>query len=181
MLEDESGRIRLVGERISAARLVTGVIMGVLGMETPNGEIEVVDLCEAGMAPQARSEMEGSPDDMDVDGEFYILYFCLILTFCIDANNASSPSLSDEWIAMVSGLDIGAASPSDAQIQILVEYLTGEAGGPEDQVSASQISRLVIAGNSFAPLGGGEYDGEGKKPVNAQIVLCRCYTTDFGL
>ena len=39
----------------------------------------------------------------------------------------SLPSSSDEWIAMISGLDIGAASPSDAQIQILVEYLTGEA------------------------------------------------------
>lgn len=82
---------------------------------------------------------------------------------------------------MVSGLNIGAASPSDAQIQILVEFLTGETGGPQDEVSASQISRLIIAGNSFASLGGGEYDGEGKKTVNAHIILCRYHIADLYL
>ena len=34
---------------------------------------------------------------------------------------------------------------------MLVEYLSGEAGGIDDQVSASQISRLIIAGDSLAP------------------------------
>lgn len=87
----------------------------------------------------------------------------------------SLPSSSDEWIAMISGLDIGAASPSDAQIQILVEYLTGEAGGAEDQVSASQISRLIIAGNSFAPTGPGEHDGEGKKPVSTRATVSKMF------
>lgn len=70
MLEDESGRIRLVGERVSKARLVTGVIVGVLGVETPNGEFEVVDLCAPGMAPQAQPEEEDGQDGMDVDGKF---------------------------------------------------------------------------------------------------------------
>jgi DNA polymerase delta subunit 2 len=46
---------------------------------------------------------------------------------------------------------VGSLSPSDAQIQMLVEYLSGEAGGIDDQVSASQISRLIIAGDSLAP------------------------------
>jgi len=71
---------------------------------------------------------------------------------------------------MVSGLNIGAESPSDAQIQMLVEYLTGEVSDPEEQVSPSQISRLIIAGNSFSPMGAsGEHDGETKKPVRSQI------------
>ena len=86
---------------------------------------------------------------------------------------SSSPSFSssDEWIAMISGLDMGPESPSDAQTQMLVEYLTGEASTLEDQVPASQISRLIIAGNSFAPIGaGGEHDTEGKKPV---VQKCR--------
>jgi DNA polymerase delta subunit 2 len=56
MLEDESGRIRLVGDRLKDARPVTGVIMGALGLETTNGDFEVVDFCFAGMAPQAASE-----------------------------------------------------------------------------------------------------------------------------
>jgi hypothetical protein len=33
-----------------------------------------------------------------------------------------------------------------------VEYLTGEGGGPEEQLMAAQISRLIIAGNSLAPI-----------------------------
>jgi len=35
---------------------------------------------------------------------------------------------------------------------MLVEYLSGESGGIDDQVSASQISRLIIAGDSLASL-----------------------------
>lgn len=61
-----------------------------------------------------------------------------------------SPSDSDEWVALVSGLEVGALSPSDAQIQLLVEFLTGESGEEHDQLLSSRISRLIIAGNSFA-------------------------------
>ncbi|KAJ6623400.1 DNA polymerase subunit delta-2 [Mycena sp. CBHHK59/15] len=130
MLEDESGRIQLVGKRVDAARLVTGVIIGVLGIETPNGEFEVADICYAGMAPQPGHDLEQNEEKMDVD---------------------ANPQ-TDEWIGLISGLDIGSPSPSDAQIQMLVEYLTGEAGGVEDRLSASQISRLIIAGDSLAPI-----------------------------
>jgi hypothetical protein len=35
---------------------------------------------------------------------------------------------------------------------MLVEYLTGEEGGPQQQISAAQISRLIIAGDSLAPI-----------------------------
>lgn len=41
--------------------------------------------------------------------------------------------------------------PVDAQLQMLTEYLTGEEGGEDDQLSAAKISRLIIAGNSLAP------------------------------
>lgn len=70
MLEDESGRIRLVGDRLKDARLVTGVIIGALGMETPNGDFEVVDICCAEMAPRpsASEKTNSAGDEMDVDG-----------------------------------------------------------------------------------------------------------------
>ena len=61
MLEDESGRIRLVGDRLKSARVVTGVIMGALGLEGANGDFEVIDFCFAGMAPQTTAE-EGTVD-----------------------------------------------------------------------------------------------------------------------
>ncbi|KAG5727599.1 DNA polymerase subunit delta-2 [Termitomyces sp. T112] len=141
MLEDESGRIQLVGEYIKNARLVTGVIVGALGAETPSGDFEVVDLCYPGMAPQESLEdSQQQEDGMDIDD---------------DSSN------SDEWIAVVSGLGVGSSSPPDAQIQMLVEYLTGEEGGVAEQVSAAQISRLIVAGNSLAqllPTGKGESD-----------------------
>jgi len=70
MLEDESGRIRLVGEVVKKATLVTGVIIGALGAETVDGDFEVVDICYAGMAPQPLSapEIDAQEDKMDVDG-----------------------------------------------------------------------------------------------------------------
>jgi len=37
-------------------------------------------------------------------------------------------------------------------LQLLVEYLLGEVGGAEDQSSSSQISRLIIVGNSVVPV-----------------------------
>jgi DNA polymerase delta subunit 2 len=68
MLEDESGRIKLVGDRVSEERLVTGVIVAALGMETPAGDFEVVDMCTAGLAIFAEEEILRS-DSMDVDME----------------------------------------------------------------------------------------------------------------
>jgi len=70
-------------------------------------------------------------------------------TYFVFIGCIGSPT-ADEWIAVVSGLYIGSPSPSDPQIQMLVEYLVGEGGGVKDQVSAAQISRLIIAGNSLA-------------------------------
>ncbi|KAJ6546452.1 DNA polymerase alpha/epsilon subunit B-domain-containing protein [Mycena vulgaris] len=110
------GAFNLSAHESADAKLVTGVIIAALGIETPTGEFEVVDICYAEMAPQ--------PTDSQADG----------------------------WIAVVSGLDIGSPSAADAQTQMLVEYLTGEEGGPEQQVSAAQISRLIIAGDSLAPV-----------------------------
>ncbi len=64
-----------------------------------------------------------------------------------DSAHAESP---DEWIAAISGLDVGTTSPSDAQIQMLAEYLIGEGGNVDDQVASANITRLVIAGASLA-------------------------------
>ena len=69
MLEDESGRIALVGERINKAYLVTGVIIAALGIETPAGEFEVADICFAGLPHQPIISPE-LQRDMDIDGIF---------------------------------------------------------------------------------------------------------------
>ncbi|KAJ2464167.1 DNA polymerase delta small subunit Cdc1, partial [Coemansia sp. RSA 2322] len=50
-LEDESGRIRLVGGLVDRSVLVSGLVAAMAGMETPSGCFEVVDVCYAGMPP----------------------------------------------------------------------------------------------------------------------------------
>jgi DNA polymerase delta subunit 2 len=79
MLEDESGRIRLVGDHVQKARLVTGVIIGALGAETANGDFEVVDICYPGMAPQPVSEpgVAGQEDKMEVDGRLHGIFLLI--------------------------------------------------------------------------------------------------------
>jgi DNA polymerase delta subunit 2 len=67
MLEDESGRIKLIGEPLKGLRLVTGVIIAALGVETSAGEFQVVDTCFAGMAPQGVPPLLSSHLDMEVD------------------------------------------------------------------------------------------------------------------
>jgi hypothetical protein len=34
---------------------------------------------------------------------------------------------------------------------MLIEYLTGEAGGTDEQSTSAKISRLILAGNSLVP------------------------------
>lgn len=84
-LEDESGRVRLIGDMIRREKeregggFVTGVIMAALGMETGNGDFEVIDLCFPGMPTLYKSPTAGpsmavngkgkakAEDEMDVD------------------------------------------------------------------------------------------------------------------
>lgn len=72
--------MRLVGEKIRKERdregggFVTGVIMGVLGVETGSGDFEVMDLCFAGFPdvfhPSSSGAVNGkgkAKETMDVD------------------------------------------------------------------------------------------------------------------
>ncbi|BGP12477.1 hypothetical protein JCM10213_006956 [Rhodosporidiobolus nylandii] len=121
MLEDESGRVRLVGSKIDNLQgtFVTGTIMAALGAETASGDFEVFEYCFAGMPPQpARSETK--------DGE-------------------------GEWVALASGLEMGSASQvADVRAELLLEWLLGEAGEEDDQGQAVKVTRLILAGNSLA-------------------------------
>jgi len=77
----------------------------------------------------------------------------------------SDDGAGNEYVAFISGLDIGSSPASEAQTQVLVDYLTGACGNLDGQSFASQISRLVVLGNSLAPLGpsGGGVDEEKEK------------------
>lgn len=145
MLEDESGRLRLTGAPLSSEMLVTGCIIAVMGTENANGDFEVVDIKVPDLPPQSdrwhtsdlpaangaktkREKIEDEDEDMDkpITG-------------------------SGKKIAIVSGLGFsGTGAENSLEIDLLVEYLLGEALDPVTQESVSQISRLIIAGNSIA-------------------------------
>ncbi|THH05578.1 hypothetical protein EW145_g4698 [Phellinidium pouzarii] len=149
MLEDESGRVELVGEALRRVidvvdpedkamegrqsgwgnLLVTGVIMAALGRETAAGAFEVKDVCFAGMAPMMYKTVN-IDEAMDID----------------------ESETHDNWVGFISGLDLEETSASDFRLQLLMDYLAGEAGGENDQKSATRVSRLIIAGDSLAPI-----------------------------
>ncbi|ORY71195.1 DNA polymerase alpha/epsilon subunit B-domain-containing protein [Pseudomassariella vexata] len=144
-LEDESGRIRLVGNVLKSVVLVTGCIIAVMGTENVNGELEVIDLKFPDLAPQPDRWALSSPPAAngasrgkkikDVDEEM------------TDAYSKGSGGK----IAIVSGLGFSGSDASHAiELSLLLEYLLGEALDPSTQQELSQISRLIIAGNSIS-------------------------------
>ncbi|KAJ3016044.1 UNVERIFIED_CONTAM: DNA polymerase delta subunit 2 [Siphonaria sp. JEL0065] len=116
MLEDESGRLELVGPAIDAAFLVSGVIAAVLGFENGDNQFQVEGIC----FPEYKIEHPMSIIEDDL------------------------------YVAFVSGISIGVDFSLSLELQLLVDFITGEAGLPTDQQRNASICRLVIAGNTMA-------------------------------
>lgn len=147
MLEDESGRLRLIGMPLASEMLVTGCIIAVMGTETAAGDFEVVDIRVPDLPTQlARWDSADVPESGDGT-----------------SRKAKKPRLEDDEvmqdaapgsgskIAIVSGLEIsGTSTENTLQLDLLMEYLLGESLTPSGQTSSSHISRLIIAGNSLA-------------------------------
>ncbi|KAK8935982.1 DNA polymerase delta small subunit [Platanthera zijinensis] len=62
---------------------------------------------------------------------------------------SSAHSGEDKYVVFVSGLNVGSNIFNPLQFQLFVDHLTGHLGGENEQKTASQIVRLVIAGNSL--------------------------------
>ncbi|KAK7427968.1 DNA polymerase delta small subunit Cdc1 [Neonectria magnoliae] len=147
MLEDESGRIRLVGEMLKTIHLVTGCIIAVMGTENANGELEVIDVKFPDLCSQPErwslSKPNRSNGTTKKEGK----------TNDEDETMAEAPTRSsgNKKIAIVSGLSFSGNDASYAvELDLLLEYLLGEALSPAAQTEVSQISRLIIAGNSIS-------------------------------
>lgn len=147
MLEDESGRLRLTGPPLSSEMLVTGCIVAVMGTENANGDFEVVDIKVPDLPPQPARWAKSSPPSTNGAAR--------------KANPRHSSDGDEEMddvahgsgskIALVSGLGIsGTSADNSLQLDMLMEYLLGEALDPASQEHTSRISRLIIAGNSLA-------------------------------
>ncbi|KAL2162709.1 hypothetical protein VTH06DRAFT_6545 [Thermothelomyces fergusii] len=145
MLEDDSGRIRLVGDVLKNYFLVTGCIIAVMGTENVNGEFEVIDLKFADLPPQperwALSRPAGSAGDKKPKVRAEVK----------EEDVEMSDSRPSKKIAIVSGLEFSGTDTSYAmELDLLLEFLLGEALDPAAQAELAHISRLIIAGNSIA-------------------------------
>lgn len=135
MLEDESGRLRLIGTPLQTEMLVTGCIIAVMGTENANGDFEVVDLKVPDLP---RQPQRWERDD-------------------VAAMDNKSSKAKDEIIraeggkvAIVSGLGISGDEADTLTLDLLMEWLLGEAAGPAEQKAVGRITRLIVAGNSLA-------------------------------
>lgn len=125
MLEDESGRLRLVGATLREFVLVTGAIVSVLGTENADGDFEVLDLRVPDLPrqPERWEREEGGGKE------------------AVKREKAGK-------VAIVSGLGITGDEGDTLGLDLLMEYLLGEAASQQDQEDTARISRLLIAGNS---------------------------------
>ena len=91
-LEDESGRIRLVGDVLKSVFLVTGCIIAVLGTENVNGELDVLDLKFPDLPPQPERWALSKPpatangqsgSKKAKDEEAMLVASCSLVAFCL--------------------------------------------------------------------------------------------------
>ncbi|SMN18481.1 similar to Saccharomyces cerevisiae YJR006W POL31 DNA polymerase III (delta) subunit, essential for cell viability [Maudiozyma saulgeensis] len=78
MLEDESGRVLLVGDFIGTAPLISGTVVGLLGMEAEAGTFQVLDICYPTAIPQKSLPVSTAQDDE---------YIAFVSGFNINTNN----------------------------------------------------------------------------------------------
>ena len=139
MLEDESGRLRLVGTILQTTMLVTGCIVAVMGTENSNGDFEVIDLKVADLPRQ--------PQRWERDDS------AAIITAGINGKQKTQDTQSrgsGGKIAIVSGLGIRGDEANSLTLDLLMEFLLGESCGTAEQEMSCAISRLIIAGNSLS-------------------------------
>lgn len=132
MLEDESGRLKLTGASLQGCLLVTGAIIAVMGTENSDGDFEVLDLRVPDL-PRQPARWERDDGAVVKEGK----------------KVQKDRPLSGK-VAIVSGLSISGDEGDTLALDLLMEWMLGEAASLTDQEGAANISRLIIAGNSLA-------------------------------
>lgn len=138
-LEDESGRIRLIGTPLQLSLLVTGCIVAVLGTENANGEFDVIDIKVPDLPRQ--------PQRWERDEASEVLSVSPGKKRKLDTEDKRTEGGK---VAIIGGLGFSGDQGDALTLELFTEYLLGEACGPSEQREVSKISRLIIAGNSIA-------------------------------
>ena len=148
-LEDESGRIKLVGNLIDAFKggLVTGIVVALKG-SVINGEFDVQDLYYYG---DALSTMPTTYN-----------------------NNLSADNSQPCYVMLVSGLEVGAVldenDPFTLSHQMLVDFIAGRLSSDGEKKIAKNICRVIIAGNSISSSSANADVTESVAPMNKSLL-----------
>lgn len=128
VLEDNSGRVRIKrSDRFNPDDFVTGSIVALKGVVDTKGFFELKDYCYAGIP----------------------FHTTIPKSVNLNLHRGIYEGLeSREFVAFVSGLEFG--EPGDVMSsEILLRFIRGELGGPTNVKLSSQISRVIICGNSI--------------------------------
>lgn len=137
-LEDDSGRIALSGPGLSCSNFpfATGAVIAVRGKLEPDGTLHIDEVCLPGAPPAARTAIDTS------------------IAIAADKGSGDSHAEGDKYVALVSGLHIGASEVEPLPLMLLTDYLTGYVGSPADLAVQASIVRLIICGNSTVDTSG---------------------------
>ena len=138
MLEDESGRLRLIGTPLQITMLVTGCIIAVMGTENANGDFEIIDMKVPDLPRQPLRWERDEGDVVLVNGNGKLKI------------NDRKQRTKGSKVAIVSGLSINGDEGDTLSMDLLMEFLIGEACGETAQRDVQKVSRLIIAGNSIS-------------------------------
>lgn len=132
VLEDSSGRIRLKkSDKFDPQHYVTGSIMAFIGTADTNGFFTIKDLCYAGVPFQS---MIPKSVNLNLERDLY--------------DEGALKSDKREFVAFISGLEFGV--PGDViSAELFLRFIRGELGGVKNQKLSSQISRVIVCGNSI--------------------------------
>ena len=124
LLEDEGARVRLSGDALPVQTLASGICLAVRG-RSDGPDFHVHQLCFTPPGPQTPLPGAGAPA-------------------------AAAPDTEATYVALVSGLNLGAsgAGAGDPLLpQLLTDWLSGCLGGEAEQKLASRVVRCIVAGD----------------------------------
>ncbi|KAF2809936.1 DNA polymeras-like protein subunit delta-2 [Mytilinidion resinicola] len=132
MIEDESGRLKIIGDGLDTLGLVTGCVIAILGHENIDGVFNVIDTKYADLPRQ--------PERWEKDEA----------SLALSGGKVKQKRPRADRVAIISGLEISGDSGNDLALVMLTEYLIGESSHPSRPDGSKKISRLIVAGGSLA-------------------------------
>ncbi|KAJ6226173.1 DNA polymerase delta subunit 2 [Anaeramoeba flamelloides] len=132
VLEDENGRIYLIGDSYLLNSLVTGIVVAVKGI-IDGDKFEVNEICYPGLPKQSSLNNLLLTNEKEIKKE----------------KEEKEEKKIKKYVALISGLEIGNPKSDPQKLELLLEYLTGFLEESNENGIQTQIVRAIVCGNSL--------------------------------